>query len=56
MVEEQLTFLNTLMEKTKKASQFLVGLPKEIYDTLYTPQNWQKYPELEYIFDMKGLF
>ena len=56
VVEEQLTFLNTLMEKTKKASQFLVGLPKEIYDTLYTPQNWQKYPELEYIFDMKGLF
>ena len=54
--EEQLTFLNILMEKTAKAGMFLSSLSKEIYDTLYTPQNWQKYPELEYIFDMKGLF
>ena len=55
-VEEQLTFMNILMEKTAKAGMFLSSLSKEIYDTLYTPQNWQKYPELEYIFDMKGLF
>ena len=55
-MEEQLTFLNTLMEKTAKAGKFLSSVSKEIYDTLYIPQNWQKYPELEYIFDMKGLF
>ena len=54
--EKQLTFLNALMEKTAKAGKFLKSLPREVYNTLSIPQNWQKYPELDYIFDMKGLF
>ena len=44
------------MEKTKTAGEFILSLSKDILDELAVPQNWQKYPELDYIYDMKGLF
>lgn len=54
--ENQIRFLENILAKTAEAGKFLISLPKEIYDSLTTPQAWQKYPELNYIFDMKGLF
>ena len=54
--ENQITFLRSVLEKTDKAAQFLNSLPEETKLELYIPQNWQKYPELDYIYDMKGLF
>ena len=54
--ENQIAFLKSVLEKTDKAAQFINSLPAETEHELYMPQNWQKYPELDYIYDMKGLF
>ena len=54
--ENQIKFLEGILAKTAEAGKFLISLPREIYDSLTTPQEWQKYTELSYIFDMKGLF
>ena len=54
--ERQIEFLESILSKTSKAAEFIRSLPKEIQDTLYIPQNWQKYPELDYINDMQDLF
>ncbi|MBQ9153756.1 MAG: hypothetical protein IJ130_08070, partial [Solobacterium sp.] len=54
--ENQIAFLKSILEKTSKAGQFINALPEETKHELYIPQNWQKYPELDYIYDMKGLF
>lgn len=54
--ENQIAFLKSVLEKTDKAAQFINSLPAETEHELYIPQNWQKYPELDYIYDMKGLF
>ena len=52
----QLRHLKTIYEKISKAGQFISTLSKEILEELKIPQNWQKYPELDYIFEMNGLF
>ena len=54
--ENQIRFLEGILAKTAEVGKFLISLSREIYDSLTTPQEWQKYPELNYIFDMKGLF
>jgi hypothetical protein len=54
--ENQIAFLRSVLEKTDKAAQFINSLSEETKHELYIPQNWQKYPELDYIYDMKGLF
>ena len=43
-------------EKTKSAAEFIRSLPAEELSSLSIPQNWQKYPKLNYIYDMKSLF
>jgi diketogulonate reductase-like aldo/keto reductase len=43
-------------EKTKKAGAFIETLNKSQLEELRIPQNWQKYSELDYIYDMRGLF
>jgi hypothetical protein len=53
---KQIDHLNAILEKTKTAGEFILSLSKDILDELAVPQNWQKYPELDYIYDMKGLF
>jgi transposase InsO family protein len=53
---EQISSLNRILEKTKTAVRFIPTLSKEEYASLYIPQNWQKYPELDYINDMKDMF
>ena len=54
--ENQVTFLRKVLKKINTAGQFILSLPKETSELLSNPQNWQNYPELDYIFDMKGLF
>ena len=54
--EKQIAFLKEVLVKTETATRFLRTLSTEEYQSLEIPQNWQKYPELGYIFDMKNLF
>ena len=54
--EKQILHLKAILEKTKKAARFLKTLSSEKTEELRIPQNWQKYPELDYIYDMNGLF
>jgi transposase InsO family protein len=53
---KQIDHLNSILEKTKTAGEFISSLPQDKLDELMIPQNWQKYPELDYIFEMKQLF
>lgn len=48
--------LNAILDKTKTAGEFVRSLPQDKLDELMIPQNWQKYSQLSYIFDMKELF
>jgi PAB1-binding protein PBP1 len=54
--ENQIRYLIEIYEKTKKAGAFIETLSESQIEELRIPQNWQKYPELDYIFDMKNLF
>ena len=54
--EAQIKFLESVLEKTKSAAEFIRSLPAEELSSLSIPQNWQKYPKLNYIYDMKSLF
>ncbi len=53
---KQIDHLNSILEKAKTAGEFISSLPQDKLDELMIPQNWQKYPELDYIFEMKELF
>ena len=53
---KQAEHLNSVLEKTKTAGEFIRSLPQDKLDELMIPQNWQKYPQLNYIFEMKELF
>lgn len=53
---QQLSHLGYILEKTKQAVAFLTTAPSNLLAELNTPQKWQKYPELDYIYDMAGLF
>ena len=53
---KQVDHLNSILEKTKTAGEFIRSLPQDKLDELMIPQNWQKYPQLNYIFEMKELF
>jgi transposase InsO family protein len=53
---KQIDHLNSILEKTKTAGEFISSLPQDKLDELMIPQNWQKYPQLNYIFEMKELF
>jgi len=54
--ENQIRYLIEIYEKTKKAGAFIETLNKSQLEELRIPQNWQKYSELDYIYDMRGLF
>lgn len=54
--ENQIRYLLEIYEKTKKAGAFIETLSESQIEELRIPQNWQKYPELDYIFDMRNLF
>ena len=54
--ENQVKHIDELLEKTKEAIKFLVSASKEILEELKNPQNWRKYKELDYVFEMRELF
>ena len=56
LAESQIPYLEGVIKKTEKALSFIRQAAKETILQLKVPQNWQNYPELSYIFDMKGLF
>lgn len=56
IADTQISYLETLLEKTRGALKFIVTASQEILDELKYPQNWKKYPALDYIFEMKALF
>ena len=55
-LDDQITFIDKIIKKTKVALEFLLTAPKKVLDELKNPQNWQKYKELDYISDMDGMF
>lgn len=54
--EEMISYFETVFQKTESAIEFLKTLGKEALEELKCPQAWQKYKELDYIYDMAGLF
>lgn len=56
LAEEQIKHIEGLLAKTRDALKFLVTASKEILEELKYPQNWKKYKELDYIFEMNELF
>lgn len=53
---QQLTFLKSVYEKTKQAGQFFISLAKEEREKFCDISIWKEYEELDYVFDMKGMF
>ena len=54
--DTEITFLNNLLEKTKEAGRFFGSLAKEDLEKFKDLTIWKNYPELGYVFDMKGMF
>ena len=54
--DTQIKFLNNLLEKTKEAGRFFGNLVKEELERFRDLTIWKDYPELSYVFDMKGMF
>ena len=54
--DKQINHIDSIIEKTREALKFIVTSSKEVLDELKYPQNWQKYKELDYIFEMRQLF
>ena len=53
---EQVGHIEAILAKTVEALKFLLAVPKEILEELKYPQNWKKYKELDYVFEMNELF
>lgn len=56
LAENQIARIDSILEKIKTALQFLTTASKEVLEELKYPQNWQKYKELDYIFEMNEMF
>ena len=54
--DKQISHIDGIIEKTREALKFIVTSSKEVLDELKYPQNWQKYKELDYIFEMRQLY
>jgi len=54
--ENQISHLSGLLDKVTKAAGFIRSCTYEVIESLRKPQNWQLYPELDYIYGMKELF
>lgn len=52
----QIRHLKDIVEKIKKALEFIVALPAEKYEELKNPLSWRKYEQLGYVFEMNELF
>ena len=56
LAEKQIAHIDAIIAKTVVALKFLVSATKEILEELKYPQNWKKYKELDYVFEMNELF
>ena len=54
--QEAIEKLEATVRKAVHASVFLKGLSEEELLTLWYPENWAKYPELDYRIEMDGLY
>lgn len=52
----QIAHLKDILEKVKKAIEFIVALPPEKYKELKDPLVWRNYEQLGYVFEMNELF
>ena len=55
VAESQIAFLEQTLAKAERALAF-VRANKELQPVLRSGAEWKKYPDLSYIYDMKGLF
>lgn len=56
LAEKQIRHIERILEKTLDALSFLVNASGEVIEELKYPQNWKKYKELDYVFEMNELF
>ena len=56
LAEKQIMRIDQILAKTTDALKFLLSASKEVAQELIYPQNWKKYRELDYIFEMNELF
>ena len=56
LAEKQLSHIDAIIEKTKEALKFMATATKETLEELRYPQNWKKYKELDYVYEMNELF
>ena len=54
--EKQISHIEEILEKTKAALKFMSKASKDILEELKYPQNWKKYKELDYVYEMNELF
>ena len=52
----QIRHLKDIVEKIKKALEFIVALSAEKYEELKDPLSWRNYEQLGYVFEMNELF
>ena len=56
LAEKQIAHIDAIIEKTLDALKFMATATKETLEELKYPQNWKKYKELDYVFEMNKLF
>ena len=56
LAEKQIAYIDAIIAKTAEALKFMATATKEILEELKYPQNWKKYKELDYVFEMNQLF
>jgi hypothetical protein len=54
--ELQCSFLDKLLAKAEAALQFVSNASQQVKIDLLDRQSWKKYTQLNYIYDMKGMF
>jgi hypothetical protein len=52
----QIAHLREIVEKVRKALDFIAALPSEKYEELKDPLIWRNYEQLGYVFEMNELF
>ena len=56
LAEKQIAHIEEILEKTREALRFMATATKEVLEELKYPQNWKKYKELDYVYEMNELF
>jgi len=56
LAEKQIAHIDEIISKTMEALKFMALATKDVLEELNYPQNWKKYKELDYVFEMNELF